>query len=331
MVMATLVACGQPADTARFSPASSLATDSPTSSPPPRIVHDGRAVIRRGEPIDLASLAGRIVTDDFDDVFAMDVDGSRVVTVAGREGAEFDAAWSPDGRWIVYRDSTRGINRNDEIYVVRSDGTGRRNLTRNPANEWGPDWSPDGRTIVFNSDRGGGVLGGYLVDADGSNLRRIDVDEWVEYPSFSPDGTRIAFSGAIGNNYEIFVADLSTGAVRQLTDSPGSDGWPAWSPDGSVIAFTSVRDDCSFAPRDQECWGSGVEDEHHDTWLIEPDGSNLRRVTPEFGQFVAWSPDSRYLLISGYALYVVRPDGTGRLELRADGIALPLGGIPDWR
>ena len=46
---------------------------------------------------------------------------------------------------------------------------------------------------------------------------------------------------------------------------------------------------------------------------------------------MAWSPDSRYLLISGHALYVVRPDGTGRLELRADGIGLPLGGIPDWR
>ena len=49
------------------------------------------------------------------------------------------------------------------------------------------------------------------------------------------------------------------------------------------------------------------------------------------GQFVAWSPDGRYLLVSGRALYVVRPDGTGRLELRADGIDLPLGGIPDWR
>lgn len=59
--------------------------------------------------------------------------------------------------------------------------------------------------------------------------------------------------------------------------------------------------------------------------------ANLRRVSTEFGQFVAWSPDGRYLLISGYALYVVRPDGTGRLELRADGMRRALGGIPDWR
>jgi hypothetical protein len=64
---------------------------------------------------------------------------------------------------------------------------------------------------------------------------------------------------------------------------------------------------------------------------MDADGSDQRRVSTETGQFVAWSPDSRFLLISGRALYVVRPDGTGRLELRADGISRPLGGIPDWR
>jgi hypothetical protein len=65
-------------------------------------------------------------------------------------------------------------------------------------------------------------------------------------------------------------------------------------------------------------------------YAMSADGSNLRRATPEAGQFVAWSPDRRYLLISGRALYVIRPDGTGRLELRAEGIDRPLGGIPDW-
>jgi Tol biopolymer transport system component len=64
---------------------------------------------------------------------------------------------------------------------------------------------------------------------------------------------------------------------------------------------------------------------------MDPDGSNVRRVSTELAQFVAWSPDGRYLLVSGRALYVVRPDGTGRLELRADGIDHALGGIPDWR
>ncbi len=83
--------------------------------------------------------------DDFEDVRAMDVDGSNVVKIADDPaGSEFDGAWSPDGDWVVYRDSTRGINDDDEIFIARADGTDRRNLTKDPANDWGPDWSPDG-------------------------------------------------------------------------------------------------------------------------------------------------------------------------------------------
>jgi Tol biopolymer transport system component len=272
------------------------------------------------------------VFDDFEDVFAMDVDGSNVVKVAhDPAGSEFDGAWSPEGDWVVYRDSTRGINDDDEIFIARADGSERRNLTNDPANDWGPDWSPDGSTIAFNSDRDGGRLRGFLVDPDGANLRRLDIDAWVEYPSFSPDGTRIAFMGHNGGEYEIYVADLDTGATEQLTDAPGNDGWPVWSPDGATIAFTSERDDCAFKPSDEECWRAEPDDQHRDVWLMDADGSNARRVSPEVGQFVAWSPDGHYLLISGRTLYVVRPDGTGRLELRADGNDLPLGGIPDWR
>lgn len=332
IVLAIMVfGCARPG--AGAGPAASLpAAESATATPlPTQIVHTGHRAVATGEPIELAGLSGRIAFDNFEDVFVMNVDGSNVVKVAGDPaGPEFDAAWSPDGEWVVYRDSTRGINEDDEIFVVRDDGSEGRNITNDPANDWGPDWSPDGSTIVFNSDRGGGPLGGYLVDPDGSNVRALDVEAWVEYPSFSPDGTQITFMGHDGSNYEIYTADLASGAVQQLTDSPGHDGWPAWSPDGATIAFTSVRDDCAFAPPDEECWRTGEDQEHHDIWLMDADGLNQRRVSPEFGQFVAWSPDSGYLLISGYALYVVRPDGTGRHELRADGVSLPLGGIPDW-
>lgn len=337
-VLAWLVVVGACASPAPSPSASAPATTSapslaPSAAPlPSRLVHtDGHRPVVVGEPIELADLSGRIVTDDFEDVFAMDVDGSNFVRIAGSPGAEFDASWSPDGEFVVYRDSRRGINDDDEIFVASADGTGHRNLTNDPANDWGPDWSPDGTTIAFNSDRDGGALSGYLMAPDGSNLRRIDADVWFEYPVWSPDGTKLAFEGAIDSNYEVFVMDLATGEVTQLTDSPGQDGWPAWSPDGTTIAFTTVRDDCRFAPRTQECWQGDVDDEHHDIWMMDADGSNPRRVTPESGQFVTWSPDGDHILISGRALYVVRPDGTGRLEIRTPDIALALGGIPDWR
>ncbi len=288
---------------------------------------DGRQAVVTGERIDVAGLEGKVVFDTFEDVFVMEADGTNVRAVADRPGSEFDGAWAPDGRWIAYRDSRRGINQDDEVYVVRADGSSARNLTRNPANDWGPDWSPDGRTIAFNSDRDGAVMSGYLVSPDGSHLRRIDAEVWVEYPSFSPDGEKIAFMGHDGADYEIYVADLETGAATRLTDAPGSDGWPAWSPDGSTIAFTSERDDCLHEPEAASCWivPDGEPGEHHDIWLMDEDGSNQRRVTPEFGQFVAWSPDGEHLLVSGRTLYVIRPDGTGRTDVRHES-----GGIPDW-
>lgn len=286
---------------------------------------DGRQRVVVGEPIDVRALEGKVVFDDFEDVYVMWADGSHVGPVADRPGPEFDGAWAPDGRHIVYRDSRRGINENDEIYIAKADGSSARNLSRNPANDWGPDWSPDGEAIVFNSDRDGGVMAGYLVSPDGSNLRRIRADVWIEYSAFSPDGTKIVFMGHAAGDYDIYVADLASGKATQLTRTPGSDGWPVWSPDGSMIAFSSERDDCQHAAANAACWVLGELDEHHDIWVMDSDGGNQRRVTSEFGQFVTWSPDGRYLLVSGYSLYVIRPDGTGRSD-----VAPAAGGIPDW-
>jgi Tol biopolymer transport system component len=333
LLIGLLMGCAPPAASAPAASATIHATPTAralASPGPTRLVHPGGDAIAIGEPIDLGDLTGRIVTDDFEDVFAMDPDGSNVVMLAEAPGAEFDGAWSPDGRFVVYRDSTRGLNEDDEIFVVRADGSAARNITNVPANDWGPDWSPDGSTIVFNSDRDGG-LRGYFVNADGSDPRPVGVDQWFEYPAWSPDGKRIVFESAMGSNYEIFVLDLETGQVTQLTNAPGDDSWPVWSPDGAMIAFSSERDDCRLAPPTQECWDDGEpDDDHRDIWLMRADGSNLRRVTPEAGQFVAFSPDGDYLLVSGHALFVVRLDGTGRLELRAEGMPLALGGIPDW-
>jgi TolB protein len=256
-------------------------------------------------------------------------DGTGLRRITDAAGPEFDPAWSPDRSRVVYRDSRRGINENDEIYVVDADGTGATNLTDHPANDWGPDWSPDGRTIAFNSDRDGLPMGGYLMNPDGTDVRRIPTDVWVEYPTWSPDGERIAFMSARGGDYDIWVVDTDGTDLVQLTDSPGQDGWPAWSPDGERIAFTSVRDDCAFSDkRGCRTTDTGEDDGHHDIWVVNADGTGPVRVTPEYGQFVTWSPDGRHLLVWGHDLYVLRADGSGRTPLRIPGLVD--GVFPDW-
>jgi len=111
-----------------------------TAPSPSEREQDGTRPVVRGQPIDVANLEGKIVFDDFEDVYVMEADGSSVRPAADRPGPEFDAAWAPDGRSIVYRDSRRGINENDEVYVMRADGSAVRNLSRDPANDYGMDW-----------------------------------------------------------------------------------------------------------------------------------------------------------------------------------------------
>ena len=106
----------------------------------------------------------------------------------------------------------------------------------------GPFWSPDGSRIAFTSqrDRNDEI---YVMDADGSNQRRLTNDpaqEW--WSSWSPDGSRIAFVSNRDGNNEIYVMDADGSNQQRLTNNPAGDSIPSWSADGSRITFQSDRD-----------------------------------------------------------------------------------------
>jgi Tol biopolymer transport system component len=81
-----------------------------------------------------------------------------------------------------------------------------------------------------------------LITFDGSGLTKITSDARANfYPSWSPDGSRLAFSSNRDGDWDIYVMNADGSRVRQLVDSPGLDDKPQWSPDGSRIGFATNR------------------------------------------------------------------------------------------
>src|SRR5258706_7159012 len=82
----------------------------------------------------------------------------------------------------------------------------------------------------------------WVADLDGKNVRRLTADEGAEAnPSFSPDGTLIAFTAQYDGNFDVYVVPVTGGVPNRLTWHPGADIVQAFTPDGSAVIFTPPR------------------------------------------------------------------------------------------
>lgn len=165
------------------------------------------------------------------DLWIMNADGSNRQPVYASSGAA--GAWypsvSPNGTDIAFSDDSDG---DDEVYVIRADGSNLRQLTSNTAHDYGVNWSPDGAKIAFSRTRFGRMNGSiagngdvYVIGANGSNETRLTKhgnDDF--YPIWSPDGSRLVFSRGTGyadRNVDIYVMNADGSSVVQLTHTPG--------------------------------------------------------------------------------------------------------------
>jgi Tol biopolymer transport system component len=178
---------------------------------------------------------------------------------------------------------------------------------------------PTGRLVVSVDDDIA------VVGADGGSRRVVVEAPGPQFDAdWSPDGSRFAYRDSrtgVNVNDEIYVSSADGTGARNLTASPSNEWSPAWSPDGGQIAFASDR-----------------EGELR-VFVMDADGSRVRRVTEIWGEYPAWSPDGTQIAFAShvggaglhgdpnYDVFVVNADGTGLRQL-TDGPAYDM--YPAW-
>jgi TolB protein len=169
------------------------------------------------------------------------MDAGRVVTFPRYRGTNSAPAWSADGSQLVFSSSMGG---NPELYSISAGGTGLKRLTFSNGASTSPAWNPKtNATISFVSDRSG-VPKLYLMNADGTNAQNLDLPDkgYLIDPAWAPNGQLLAFSWRRpSNNYDIYVMDVATRQIIELTHDTARNERPSWAPDGRHIVFESTR------------------------------------------------------------------------------------------
>ncbi len=235
---------------------------------------------------------------------------------------------------------------NSDIYTMEPDGSGVSRVTTTPNGRQAADpaWSANGQRLVLASSKEGVVdqhgnasLDIYVVEADGSGLTRLTSEADTErFPTWSPDGTRIAYTRccSLGNQVWVMNAD----GTGQTFLSGGEN--PSWSPDGSKIAVEAGNGISTFnvdgTGGAQVTFGGGGDDVEPDwspdgqkivfrreingggsrIYVTNADGSGLTALTPAGGGVVnpVWSPDGEKIAFArndadGTEIYVMDADG----------------------
>jgi Tol biopolymer transport system component len=160
-------------------------------------------------------------------------------------------AWSPDSRQFVLS-AQRGEG--DVLIFLDAERGGTQRTIRVPGIReiTNPDWSPDGRSIAFSGVQGG-LSDIYILDLETESVRRLTSDRYAAlHPSFSPDGSTLAYVTDRGpgtdlatlahGGHRVALLDVETGEYRPLPEIGGAKTFnPQWTRDGAGLYMISDR------------------------------------------------------------------------------------------
>jgi len=251
---------------------------------------------------------------------------------------------------IVYETEEFGAGVS-ELSIIRPDGSGQTRLTTDGRIYLDPDVSLDGRQIAFSGWTARFGIGIFVMNADGSGLTSVVDRSFDSKPSWSPDGTRIAFlsnnDGPFGPVPRVFVVNVDGTGLRQLSpEDPDQNFWffddsPSWSQDGSQVLFiragmlqvinadgtgmTALPTEEVVQSAEWSPDGTRIATTNNFDQIVirNADGSNPVPITqfPLVQQkSLRWSPDSRTLvfcrLVDGaFRLFTINVDGTDEKQL----------------
>ena len=218
---------------------------------------------------------------EFDPVTREAVRDPANLTTGSRKWSSPDP--SPDGGWVAFYSQ---VLPEGDLYVIRADGTGLRQLTGDAAIDRVPRWSPDGAWISMFSDRNG-RLQVWRIGLDGSGLQQVtDGDEHAVH-AWKPDGTRVV-SGR--------MASTGPGAGPAILFDPRRP-WAGQTPRVLPPAPAPHRE---FVPNSWSADGRRIAGQNgyvvEGASVYSVDRGTYTRVS-EVGAWPVWFPDSRHLLV----------------------------------
>jgi dipeptidyl aminopeptidase/acylaminoacyl peptidase len=245
-------------------------------------------------------------------LWVMDISTGKSIRLGADDEASGDPRWSPDSRWIAYLGTAEGKH---GLVIAHADGTDATFLseiteTNAPLPSMGANltWSPDGKEIAFISS----TPGPETAEASGDPMV-------ITRYLYKPDAAEGFTHFNDNRRLHIFLADIATKQVRQLTEGTYYEHSIDWSPRGDEIVFISDR-----SPNPDQFF-------NYDVFAVKPGDGSIRRITAtENAEYdPVWSPDGKMIAFRATKrgltdrettmedthVWVMNADGSNRHEL----------------